>query len=472
MIVLRRNVLSHFLITFILIALMTLTIVSERQRKLNIQVVLLFVLNAAFWLLLLIREIKRTAYSLKIMNWFFCLFFFSLAPIVQYYKDWFPWIVTRSDDILCRANKLLLLWSVSVIIGIKLENYRQTHKKDHYKRQVGQWISWKGYGRLLPVLTVFNGINTVIRIVMIGASNLISRGTNIGITYFKYGSLSMLLSQFIGGIVYFTVAISILQYRYQKKKRINNYIILVINSVCLLISYFPTGLARYAAAVIYLGLMLTYFKDFKNNRYFILIFILAFTILLPFMNAFRNVRFLDVNIIKVFQDTINNIISGWKALDYDAYTYFTLTIEYVDRHGPGGHHLLSDLFFWVPRKIWPSKAMSGSYEIAHELGLFDNVSFPYPSIGYMDGGMIGMVLFGVFIGWIMECMDSYYWRHIDRNNKIVHTFDIMYPVIVIFWFFLYRGDIFYTLAYLVGYLLAWCFIVWLSGVKRFVVLKG
>jgi len=434
---------------------------SRGQRKLDLQVITLFVLNGIIWFWLLIKEVKRTAYSLKIMNWFFCLFFFALAPIVQYYANQFPWILLRTDSILYRANKLLLLWTVSVIAGIKLENYRQIHKRKRYRNQIKKYTGWKGYERLLPFLTVVNLVNTVSRVLTIGISNLVSRGTNTGMVYSNYDSLSLLISQFIRGIAYFTVAISILQYQYQNRS-LKNFVILGMNFIFLIISYFPTGLARYAAAVIYMGLMITYFKSFKNNRYFILIFIMAFTIILPFMNAFRTTQLLDVNMVKVFQDTVNNIISGWKAFDYDAYTYFTLTIEYVDRHGAGGHHLLSDLLFWVPRKLWPSKALSGSYEIAHELGLFDNVSFPYPSIGYMDGGVIGMVLFGIVIGWMMEFVDGYYWNNIDFNNRIVHAFDIMYPVIVIFWFFLYRGDIFYTLCHLVGYMLAWYFLVWLA----------
>lgn len=461
MFILRKNRLSYFIIIVVLVALAVLTITNEDYQKYDMSIIMSLTINGFIWLRLLIKEIKKNAYSLKIMNWFFCLFFFSLAPMVQYYGSYFPWIGFRSDAILLRANKLLIVWTAALILGIKIGQCRNMVKIKHSKTILGKWIGWKGYERLIPFLTGINTINTSIRILTVGAANLLSRSTNTGVRFSNYGSLSRLISVFIEGTVYFTVAISIIQYKYHKRNK-KNWGILGFNSILLVISYFPTGLARYAMAVIYLGLMIIFFEKLKNNRFFILLFTMAFTVIMPFMNAFRTVEFADVNIIKSFSDSFNNIISGWKAVDYDAYTYFTLTLEYVDRHGTGGHHLLSDLFFWVPRRIWPSKALSGSYEIAHELGLFDNVSFPFPSIGYMDGGIIGMVLFGIAIGLIMELVDGFYWNCVDVNNRIVHCFDILYPVIVIFWFFLYRGDIFYTLIYLVGYILAWYSIRWFT----------
>lgn len=236
-----------------------------------------------------------------------------------------------------------------------------------------------------------------------------------------------------------------------------------------MLSYFPTSLARYSAAVIYMGLMIIYCKDLKRSRLFSLIFLLAYTIAMPFLNAFRFASIEDVNIIRTVQNVYNNLIGNWIEADYDAYTYFTLTIEYVSNHGVGGHHLLSTLLFWVPRKIWPYKAISGSAEIARERHLFDNVSFPYPAIGYKDGGIIGLILFGIFIGFIMEMLDNYYWENVDLNNKIVHEFDILYPVIIMFWFFLYRGDIFLTFPFLKGYILSWNFIVWMTKMTKKIV---
>ena len=80
---------------------------------------------------------------------------------------------------------------------------------------------------------------------------------------------------------------------------------------------------------------------------------------------------------------------------------------------------------------------------------------PLPSECMLDGGVIRMILFGFVIGIIMEIVDNVYWSKVDKEERYIRPFDILYPVIVIFWFFMCRGDMFYTFAYLVSYIITW-----------------
>ena len=66
-------------------------------------------------------------------------------------------------------------------------------------------------------------------------------------------------------------------------------------------------------------------------------------IILPFFSAFRSVVFLSVDIGENLLNSFGSIISNLKNNDYDAYTQFTLTVEYVRDHGAGGNHILTDL---------------------------------------------------------------------------------------------------------------------------------
>lgn len=443
----KTNKGTKFVLFTIIIIIGILVFFKQSKISLDTNVLITFGINGFIWTILLFRELRNRAYSMAMMLWFFSIFFFSFAPTVQYAAGIFPWIFDRSDNILLRANILLMVWTISVLFGIKLVQYQMKRK---YKKC--RILYWKGYYKVLPILTIINIFNCINRIRAIGIGNMMARASNTGVVFSSYGSFSMMISGFFQAISYFSVVISII--RFKKNNLSIGY--LIVNAICLLLSYFPTGMARYAAAVIYLGIFLTLFKQLKNNRIFILAFLAAFTIALPFLNAFRNYDFLGVNIQNTLSDIITNLTDTWKAFDYDAYTIFTLSIENVDMYGAGGGHILSILLFWVPRVIWPTKALSGSYEMAHDRNLaFDNLSCPLPAEGMLDGGVLGVILLGIAIGFIMERVDSNYWSMVDKEERYIRPLDILYPVIVIFWFFMCRGDMFYTFAFLVAYIITW-----------------
>lgn len=445
----KNNKKTRALIVFILFVMGCLVYSKGNSRDLCIWVRFSFLINMICWIWILHIEIKKRAYSLNLMHWLFCVFFFAFAPLVQYSVGSFPWIWNRSDEILLRANILLFVWTVAVLCGNKLCTYKSRREKIVLKKKTTIYA-------VLPCITLINVINAFMRVKTIGITNILSRATNTGVSFSSYGSLSMLVSQIFQAVSYFSVAISMCRYK-KNKTRIG---CLIINVFCLLIAYFPTGLARYAAAVIYMGLFLTYFSHMRKNRVFILIFIGAFTVMLPFMNVFRNSSIYELELLTAFSNIVNNLTDVWKELDYDAYTIFTLSIENVDRYGAGGKHILSILFFWVPRAVWTSKALSGSYEMAHDRGLgFDNLSCPLPAEGMLDGGIAGLIIMGMIIGWLMEKVDSFYWRRADISEKITDNYDFIYPVVVIFWFFMCRGDMFYIFAYLVAYIVTWKMLV-------------
>lgn len=441
-----------YLIALILIILTIMILTKMNNGNRNSSIIFTYLFNGFIWLFLFIREVKKRAYSLIMMQWLFCIFFFSLAPLIQYIVGYFPWINTRSDEILLRANLLLTAWTVAVQMGIYFGKYG----KRHYGRYI--YRTWTGFSKLLPILTFFCFLNLAFRIITIGPTNMLLRETNKSVQMASNGSLSLFILNTMQGLVYFTAAISLVKYRQHHK----TIIWALLNCIILLLSYFPTGMARFVVAVLYLGAMLTYFTNFRKNRFFILLFIASFIIVLPFFSAFRTTAN-SFNIGLIIRNVLVNLIENWLKFDYDAYTLFTLTLEHVDEFGIGkGIHILSDLLFWVPRSLWSGKAYSGSYEIAHARKLFDNLSFPFPALGYMDGGFLGLFMFGIVIGIIMRKFDDSYWEKLDIYGNSFRPIDVLYPAVLIYWFFMCRGDIFYILSYLSSYLFAWILIVQLS----------
>lgn len=458
-----RNKLIIYLVVLILIALTVMILVKLQNGNKNSLLIFTYLFNGSIWLYLFVREVKRRAYSLIMMQWLFCIFFFELAPLIQYIVGYFPWINTRSENILLRANFLLTCWTVAVQSGIYLGKYG----KRHYGKYI--YRPWKSFSKILPFLTVFCFFNLLVRCIVVGPANMLFRSSNEGVAVSSNGSVSMLISKTTEAVVYFTAILSLVKYRQNRKV----IILPLLNCTFLLFSYFPTGIARYAVAVLYLGAMLTYFTEFRRSRNFILLFISAFSVILPFFSAFR-VESASLNLGLVFRNVIINLVENWLQFDYDAYTLFTLTLEHVDEFGIGkGIHVITDILFWVPRSLWPGKAYSGSYEIAHVRHLFDNLSFPFPALGYIDGGFLGLIIVGIVIGVIMKKFDDSYWGKLDVHGTVFRPIDVLYPAVLLYWFFMCRGDIFYILAYLTCYLFAWYLIVhFVKNIKLFATAKS
>jgi hypothetical protein len=454
--IVKKNTVTRITVLVVLCILGIIVFGESSLLNKELKIYFTFLINGVIWLVLLLAEIKKRAYSMEMMHWFFCLFFFSFAPAVQYSIGIFPWIYERTEDILFSANIYLLIWTIVVLIG----KYLFKHKKNR-KVTMPNYEDWADYKRILPWITVINILNCANRLRTVGITNMLSRATNSDINYSSYGSLSMMISQIFQAFAYFGVVLSIVKF----KKNNMSILLLGINTICLLLSYFPTGLARYAAAAIYMSMMLITFRKLKTNRYFIVVFLGAFSIILPFLNIFRTNSFFDVNILETFKSIVSDIVGNWVQWDYDAYTIFTLSIENVEKYGVGGLHILSIILFWVPRAIWTTKPLAGSYEMAHDRGLaFDNISMPLPAEGMMDWGVAGLIVFGIFVGYIMALMDDAYWANLDFLEKYVRPIDILYPVLVIFWFFMCRGDMLYIFPYMAAYIITWWIIVRLSKV--------
>lgn len=72
-----------------------------------------------------------------------------------------------------------------------------------------------------------------------------------------------------------------------------------------------------------------------------------------------------------------------------------------------GTHLLSDLFFFVPRSIWPGKALGTGGEAAMFMGYpFINISGPLPAELFADFGWAGVAVGGGLTGYACAAMDA------------------------------------------------------------------
>lgn len=434
-----------FIIAVIAVAFLTIPVGSLERR--NGTVIMTFLINGFLWLTLTILEINKHPYSFKLIHWVFCLFFMFFAAFTQYAHNSFPWVEHRSDDTLITANLLLLLWTVGVCIGSLLSGRRKRKNKKSFSIR-----EWHGFEILIPILMIISVLNTIYRVREIGIINLLARATS-NVSTGSTQSVAMLIGHSLQACTYFAAVLSLLYWKRNKKM----FLCVVVTVICLLISYFPAGTSRYTAAGIYVGILLTYSNRLKKNRWFIFLFLAAFMVVLPFLNAFRNTAFLDVSFKDALNQTINELSDIWLEGDYDAYSMFTLTIEYVQRRGIAwGRQFMGVLLFWVPRAFWPEKPVGSGYTVGTDLSWsFKNVSCPLPGEGYINFGTVGVLLFAILIGYIISRIDNAYWQTADTTGQKIRRIDLIYHISMTFFFFMSRGDLMSSFAYMMAYFAIW-----------------
>jgi hypothetical protein len=117
-----------------------------------------------------------------------------------------------------------------------------------------------------------------------------------------------------------------------------------------------------------------------------------------------------------------------------------------------GGQLLGAILFFVPRSVWPTKPIgSGAMLIKKELGrdAFSNISCPFIAEGMVNFGLIGVALFALFLGTLLTKLDKTYWEHFEKESKAVCFAPYLFLVFMLF--FVMRGDLLSSFAYVCGF---------------------
>ena len=81
-----------------------------------------------------------------------------------------------------------------------------------------------------------------------------------------------------------------------------------------------------------------------------------------------------------------------------------------------------------------------------------NLSCPLPFEGYINFGVIGLIVFACFIGILFSSLDEYRWRESTATSSDIIS--AYYPFLLGFSFFAMRGDLMSSFSYTVMFLAA------------------
>lgn len=416
----NMNISNFIFIIMLFLLLSSLFQLNIRNAFVDPLVVVTFFTIFLFSMINIILD--KSNYSLNKTYWYFNLIFLFIAPFIQYVSNYQGWKYTLTDAHYLKTNFLIIFSNIifTIFYGKKVKTKNINFEKLK-NLKIDKFI--------LPIsLMCF-----LIMVMNVGFINLFSRATN-----------NTMLSESKMFNTIFThllkaIPVYCFSYLYFKEKKINFKIVLVL--LIILILNFPTSTTRFWMGAIFIGIFVIMLCDKqKNNRLYDSLIIFTFAVLFSLSFAFK---YLDINTILTEGVKLKSMVEGYNSVDFDAYSYIARTFDYVRDYGiVYGKQLLGTLLFFVPRAFWNTKPIATGALIASAQGQsYTNVSCPFVAEGYMNFGLIGVLIFTIFLARICKNLDEKYW-----SNKF-YLLNLIYPYFLGLLIFGLRGALHHAVVY-------------------------
>ena len=220
----------------------------------------------------------------------------------------------------------------------------------------------------------------------------------------------------------------VLAAHYKQPKKIQILLLFLM-----LITLFPTALARNATAMYWMPVFFLTFKILEKENIFVLSMLFGLLVVFPFLDNFRYWTG-DLTSVGLSFDFLNE-------MHFDASQDF-MTVMKLQKV-TWGNQLLGALLFWVPRSLWASKPIGSGAFAAEQYSDFGNISMPWFAEGYINFGYVGIFVFTFFLSWFCSYFDSKYW-----DNKRAFSFVAPYYFLLISsLMYILRGDLMSSMAY-------------------------
>jgi oligosaccharide repeat unit polymerase len=386
---------------------------------------------------------ENEPYSLFKVFSLFSLFFFGIAPLLQFYNSTIIWYyrpLSEWESFITNVLVIVILFFYKIMYDFfrkykiseaqirKINSYSLDSKIGFKKSLLLIIIS------LLSFFLVFQSNNYNIFVMIIRGGDLLSGIMDV--TEADNSPTKWLI------INNFVRPMSMMCFFYYANSANKNKITFVVLLILALITCFPTGMPRFAAAAMYIPFMLLIFKYTRKKNVFSLIFIFGLLVVFPFLNVFRTLS--DDTDVKVGLD-FDMFLQG----HFDSYQNFALIIS--SGLITYGRQLLGVILFWVPRSIWADKPIgSGAFAAEKMNFVFDNVAANYFAEGYINFGFLGVALFLIGLAYVTAKLDSLFWQSVGFTDN--NYFSVLYTVSLGFLFFILRGDLLSSSAYTFGFL--------------------
>lgn len=378
----------------------------------------------------------RIPYGLSLIFYLFTLVFLGIAPLIQYFEGITLWGGPRFTDNDYLETNLILIMALIIyrIVYSYIYKYGYTITLGHNRNNK----NIKNYSVSSGILILISVVTTLYLFVIFkfDVLALLLRSVYNEADVASGNTFTFLLNcHFIRPIP----AICFLMFKfYGKRDRIAEIVLLFL----MLLTNSPTGMARFAVAAFYIPLVFLYSKSVRRPYNFAILMIFGIVVVFPLLDIFR---YIGEGGRIGFGIDLMMFASG----HFDSYQMFMRVV--AEDFITDGRQLLGALLFFVPRSIWPSKPIGSGYVIAYEYNYgLDNLSMNFFGEGYINFGLIGVIIFTLIIAYINANMDRRMWLG-ERKSPL---FTMVFFISMGMEFAIMRGALMNIMPILIGYIFA------------------
>lgn len=398
------------------------------------------VLTAGFLVISLISFMSIVAdtriMSMNKFHWYFQLVFMGLAPMCQYLSGYYPWGVAISVNDMQAAQAIVGLFDILFILFYRGHNGWRTNLG--LTTKVSEYLTCeRTYPTSMWLISIIVGsVAFALLVSMIGFYNLFFRSENV--LDIENSTLNFVVRKFLTALpaMLFSIMVSVNRNR-RNVLNVVAILILIVFAVC---SNFPTSTTRYWMGTIFLGGGILLFNKRNSSRIIDYVVLIVLLVGFPVFYVFKNS---SVDIITTLQNGVeyNGIVESFNTIDFDAFTLIARGVRYVRENGVTyGAQLINIILFFIPRSIWTAKPITTNVLIASSINqTFTNLSAPLPVEGYVNFGVIGVVLYAVITARFCRLMDKLFWEMSELNK--VNLVNMFYPFLCVILIYIERGPL-------------------------------
>lgn len=390
-------------------------------------------------------------YSLNKMHWYFILVFMVMAPMLHYLSGWSAWGYSLSDGVILRANEVVILWCIFYEIGRLISGSRSKSRRPKRRHLT---LDIPGSPSFRLALLALSAVSFAALVALVGFSSLAVRGE--ASLDGENNPLFTVLNILLRAIPAISTVVVLLQMkRGRRARRASEWFVLGALLAMTVIANNPVSQSRFWTAAVYLGIAIAALPEswLRNGR-FDFIVIVGLLVVFPMMSAFKTMTLEDFLAQGDLLSSLD-LADSFRSIDFDAYSLLCRVLLYCDVEGfTCGRQLLSVVFFFMPRAVLPIKGTPTGELVSSAQGQwYTNLSAPIMSEGYIDFGILGVLVYAVAIGWFMRTVDDRYWLEDDHKRGSVPFFMLIYLVLFGFVIYIMRGALQPTFLRLMGFLL-------------------
>lgn len=391
---------------------------------------------------------KNSQKLMELTFWLFTYVWMAITPYAHQLVGKYAWPGHYSPDNVTFALFIIIIGIFSYEIGIFAAKNKFKNIYQDNENQTELVISAKKICLILLISLAFS----FLVLMKIGPSSIFVARLESDQIYSSVFSKTetLIYSNLLKVPIFVVFIISLVIWKNKVCINMDKFLLVLI-IICLFITNIlisnPISNARYWFGSVIITSLFIIFKWGKNTfAIWVLTLVSLLLIIFPYADAFRSSTTFSFN-------SSDLIYLLTQKGDYDAFQQLLNTINYVEIAGVSyGLQLLGALFFWVPRNLWVDKPVGSGQLVAETLGYkFTNLSEPLWAEGYINFGILGVVIFFFVYGYISHYLQA---KYILSQQKGTFTiFHIIVPFLAAYQIFFLRGDLLNGISYMSCYLL-------------------